>query len=194
MGEITAAALVDLIAAGLNIDTLHLVGHSLGSHVAGHIGRNVIWFSKGVLTIPRISGLDPAGPLWSLVNSPLSKSDAKFVDIIHTDTTRLGTSYSYGSVAFWPNGGAAHPGCPLPIPLNSMYCPFFSGNFIEILFFNFADNCNHHMSWRFWSESVWSPDQNSSFLAVRAPSWSEFKKGNIDRSVTIQMGINTPTK
>ena len=39
----------------------HCVGHSLGSHTCGFAGKN---FPKLGLRMSRISGLDPAGPLF----------------------------------------------------------------------------------------------------------------------------------
>lgn len=56
------------------------------------------------------SGLDPAGPLFTKLNS-LSKKDGDFVQIIHTNpcTTCLspagpyGENFSAGTIDFWPN-------------------------------------------------------------------------------------------
>lgn len=60
------------------------------------------------------SGLDPAFPLFDQ-GSPhrrLSPSDAKFVDIIHTDGGLLGNPHAIGHADFYPNGGTPlQPGC-----------------------------------------------------------------------------------
>lgn len=60
------------------------------------------------------SGLDPAFPLY-MFNGPsarLSASDAKFVDVIHTDGGILGYPWPLGHADFFPNGGTAlQPGC-----------------------------------------------------------------------------------
>lgn len=68
--------------------------------------------------IHRISGLDPAGPLFFTVEPSyalhltLNKTDAKFVDIIHTDRNAYGFPLSTATADFYPNGGARHqPGC-----------------------------------------------------------------------------------
>ena len=67
----------------------------------------------------RISGLDPAGPLFSGKKSPvrLDKDDAKFVDVIHSNTEialgmGLGTNEESGHIDFYVNGGQSQPGCP----------------------------------------------------------------------------------
>ena len=41
----------------------------------------------------------------------LDKSDATFVDIIHTDANLLGTFRVVGDADFYPNGGKDQPGC-----------------------------------------------------------------------------------
>ena len=83
-------------------------------------------------------GLDPAGPLFDSVRTSLDKSDAKFVDVIHSDGAEvlagaldtfsklgkefgklrtistmdsLGTLKQQGHVDFYPNGGLHQPGC-----------------------------------------------------------------------------------
>ena len=74
---------LDLIA-----NNIHLIGISFGAHVMGYVGKEI----NG---IGRITGTDPAGPgfdfpiewieeLGSTDSIHLAKSDALFVDIIHT--------------------------------------------------------------------------------------------------------------
>lgn len=54
----------------------------------------------------RITGLDPAGVLFSPNSTVfLTKEDAEFVDVIHTDAGVYGTSEALASVDFYPNGG-----------------------------------------------------------------------------------------
>lgn len=75
----------------------------------------------------RITGLDPANPPYfpAFKNFALGKTDAQFVDIIHTDGGLYGAPLATGHVDFWPNGGVTlQPGCPtrnfVPLSDNGM--------------------------------------------------------------------------
>lgn len=63
--------------------------------------------------IPKITGLDAAKPLFH-INRPhqrLDASDAKYVEIIHTNGGRLGFFDPIGTVSFYVNGGLWQPQC-----------------------------------------------------------------------------------
>jgi len=97
----------------ISLDDIHVLGHSLGAHVAGYVGN----YLSGRLG--RITGLDPAGPAYEtpyLKNSKdrLDSTDADFVDVIHTCAGSLGFLRPLGHVDFYPNGGTfKQPGCPI---------------------------------------------------------------------------------
>uniref|UniRef100_A0A8C0BCK3 Triacylglycerol lipase n=1 Tax=Buteo japonicus TaxID=224669 RepID=A0A8C0BCK3_9AVES len=90
---------------------VHIIAHSLGAHAAGEAGRRV----PG---IGRITGLDPAQPYFqdTPLEVRLDKSDAEFVDIIHTDSAPtipylgFGMPTAIGHLDFYPNGGKQMPG------------------------------------------------------------------------------------
>ncbi|KAG9436247.1 lipase member H-A [Apis mellifera carnica] len=127
VGKSVAAALDNMIENGINSKNIHIIGHSLGAQLAGIIGRNMNY------KIGRITGLDPAGPLYYLLNNHLSISDADFVDVIHTDMGIFGIALKIGHVDFFPNyGSRPQPGCLL----------------------SSDDFCSHHRSYKFYAESV----------------------------------------
>lgn len=93
---------------------VHIIGFSLGAHVAGFCGRHFLMHTRK--RIGRITALDPAGPLFEGTNVSVSRGDADFVDVIHTNMGQLehlqfGLAASVGDVDFFPNGGSEQPGC-----------------------------------------------------------------------------------
>lgn len=101
-----------ILNSNVPIQNIHVIGHSLGAQTAGFIGRTLQNLTGQ--KISRISGLDPARPLFEdvPVEVALSKNDALMVDIIHTDAGKLGIRNPSGTVDFYPNGGSAvQPGC-----------------------------------------------------------------------------------
>lgn len=100
---------------GLSLSDVHIMGASLGAHIAGFAGA----YNSGL--IGRITGLDAAGPLFETprLKDPvdrLDKTDAVFVDNIHTCGGIAGFLQPIGHVDFYPNNGTIpQPGCPLVI-------------------------------------------------------------------------------
>ena len=116
---------------------IHLLGHSLGAHLVGKAGR--VYQALTGQPLARITGLDPAGPLWAaggclldrlnpllgdaplLRKNKLSKKSAAFVDVIHTDgdyqpcgTIMRGKGYlgPLGHSDFYASHGGRHQhGC-----------------------------------------------------------------------------------
>ncbi|CAD6215747.1 GSCOCG00000559001-RA-CDS [Cotesia congregata] len=165
VGRYLARAISKMSCADHSITRrIHIVAHSMGSHVAGAAGRIINPL------LPRITGLDPAGPLFNLLRNPLSSSDAEFVDIIHTDAGLYGKTLGSGHVDFWPNRGIrTQPGCPKSAAIYSE-----------------DDFCSHHRSWIFYAESLLS---EKAFLAVRCSS--NGKSSPTDLQI-IPMGYATP--
>nr|XP_048278856.1 lipase member I isoform X2 [Myodes glareolus] len=77
-----SVSIQNLLNHGASLDNFHFVGMSLGAHISGFVGK----LFHGQLG--RITGLDPAGPNFSRKpsTSRLDYTDAKFVDVIHTDS------------------------------------------------------------------------------------------------------------
>lgn len=113
--------LLDMMSLGAHPDAIHVIGFSLGAHVAGCAGQVVK--NRGRM-LGRISGLDPASPLFrrQLLREAAQKldaGDARFVDVIHTDggalwTDGFGLLGPLGHVDYFPNGGRQQPGCSDP--------------------------------------------------------------------------------
>ncbi|KAG5670568.1 hypothetical protein PVAND_000821 [Polypedilum vanderplanki] len=83
------------------------IGHSLGCHIATHVGR---CFNG---EIGRMTALDPAGVLFTKFSTDaVSKNDFIFLDSIHTSAGLAGEFEIRGHVDFYPNRGIApQPGC-----------------------------------------------------------------------------------
>ncbi|XP_022814470.1 uncharacterized protein LOC111348189 [Spodoptera litura] len=94
-----------------NLEDFHFVGFDLGAHVAGIAARNLRTDSKYV---GRITGLSPSGRQWGPGSERLRRDDARYVEVIHTDTLGVlanGIEDPIGDVNFYANGGNNQPGC-----------------------------------------------------------------------------------
>lgn len=157
--------------AGASAENFHIIGHSLGAHIAGYAGERL----PG---LHRITGLDPAGPSFKGTDPRvrLDPSDATFVDAIHTDASEYETISGYGMsdasghIDFYPNGGVNQPGCPRESWTNIMTESYTDG------IFGTANDisCSHSRSIRLFTESIRSQCQ---FLAFPCSNKAAFDNG-----------------
>lgn len=70
-----------------------------------------------------VIGLDPALPLFTtpLKDGKLDKTDAEFVDVLHTDALKEGKVEACGHADFYMNGGIEQPGCKSSNILSKIY-------------------------------------------------------------------------
>ncbi|KAK4309049.1 hypothetical protein Pmani_019308 [Petrolisthes manimaculis] len=157
---------------GLSPSTVHIIGHSLGSHVAGYAGERVIGLG-------RISGLDPAEPFFQFMPPAvrLDPSDANFVDVIHTDAGQFSLSGGYGllqpvgHVDFYPNGGKQQTGCEQS-PTPPLFALLSDSNILRGV--EDSLGCNHMRAVTLFRDSITS---TCPYLAFKCPSYSDFLKG-----------------
>ncbi|KAG7230797.1 hypothetical protein INR49_019611 [Caranx melampygus] len=151
---------------------IHLLGYSLGAHVAGIAGD---------LTdhkISRITGLDPAGPTFEHADdqNTLSRDDAQFVDVLHTNTRgspdrSIGIQRPVGHIDIYPNGGTFQPGCDIQNTLMGIALEGIKGlqNMDQLV------KCSHERSIHLFIDSLLNTQQQS--MAYRCNSKEAFNKG-----------------
>ncbi|XP_065070130.1 pancreatic lipase-related protein 2-like isoform X2 [Rhopilema esculentum] len=147
---------------GLPFSKVHVVGYSLGGQVAGYAGT---YLRKMGHKLGRITALDPAAPLFEHedIEVRIDKSDAEFVDVIHTNTqkvavaTGIGMATPAGHIDFYVNGGGRQPGC---LDLDDGVSKIFS--------------CSHQRSYMLFIESIATGDAVKGYPCA---SYSEFTKG-----------------
>nr|XP_020468697.1 lipoprotein lipase-like [Monopterus albus] len=153
-------------------ERIHLLGYSLGAHVAGVAGD---------LTdhkISRITGLDPAGPTFEHADdqSTLSRDDAQFVDVLHTNTRgspdrSIGIQRPVGHIDIYPNGGTFQPGCDIQNTLMGIAM----GGIKALQNMDQLVKCSHERSIHLFIDSLLNTQQQS--LAYRCNSKDAFNKG-----------------
>ncbi|XP_059612777.1 vitellogenin-2-like [Phlebotomus argentipes] len=167
LAEYITPAIIEL-TKNVDIKQLHLIGHSLGAHIAGNIGR--IYKEETGKTLPRITGLDPARVCFNTGGGlrGLERGVADLVDVIHSNSGGLGAKDSIGDVDFFPNGAVVNmPGCS-------------------------SLSCSHSRSWRYYAESVYPGNENG-FLAKRCNLFLAYKQELCSGEDIIPMGYATPT-
>lgn len=164
-------ALGDGLAKLINyvpVRSIHVIGHSLGAHISGAAGRRFQILTGSDL--PRITGLDPANPCFNEGESlsGLSRGDASWVDIIHSNVRVLGKRDPIGDIDFYPNGlNSIQPGC-------------------------FTVVCSHSRAWQYYAESVYPGNENN-FVGVKCNSLSAVVD-KLCNAQTAIMGYNVNLK
>uniref|UniRef100_A0A4W4HP93 Lipoprotein lipase n=1 Tax=Electrophorus electricus TaxID=8005 RepID=A0A4W4HP93_ELEEL len=158
-----------LESLGYPLEKLHILGYSLGAHVAGIAGN--LTNNK----VNRITGLDPAGPTFEHADrlKRLSDDDAEFVDVLHTNTRgtpdlSIGIQRPVGHVDIYPNGGTFQPGCSLQNAMR-MITTYGLYNVDQLV------KCSHERSVHLFIDSLVNWDRQS--LAYRCSSKEAFSKG-----------------
>ncbi|CAG4937958.1 unnamed protein product [Colias eurytheme] len=173
-----------------NLNNFHFIGHSLGSHLAGYCGHSLQ--KRFNLKLGRITGLDPAAPYFSntVTLVRLDRSDAEYVDIIHSNAMPLyfsgfGMSEPIGHVDFYPNGGSTQPGCKAENAGNQR-----SGDMYQQVAKFVA--CDHERSYDFFTESI-AP--SCPFMAIQCKSYEAFLEGNCttcdNKHLCIPVGLHS---
>lgn len=165
----------------ISINSVHLVGFGMGAHLAGGAAFTVRQKTDNLKRVYRITGLDPAfQAFYPGFFRHLSREDALFVDVIHTDAWGAGVPVSTGTVDFWPNGGGAtQPGCEL-----------------DVLGTRDGDSCSHRRAWRYWAETVTvGIDQSTqSFFAIKCNTYFGFTINRCSQSAVTNMGLGVSFK
>lgn len=175
IGRKVAGLVVFLINHGFLTDPtrVHLIGFSLGAQIAGIAGQHVKHYTGK--PIQRITGLDPAGPLFQfhpIKGKRLDHSDAYFVDVIHTNQARYGYIGNSGHVDFFPNGGGPEqPGCT-----GRSDIPGLPGS------------CAHGRAWEYFTETI----LDSKIWACKASSYKEFALSKPYCKDKVQFGLRVP--
>ncbi|CAG7832152.1 unnamed protein product [Allacma fusca] len=156
-----------------NMTRVHIVGFSLGAHVAGLVGRRINSLTGH--KIGRITGLDPAGPGFHtiLANDRIRLNDANFMDFIHGDTDTFGGNFQ-GHANFYPNGGKKQPGCR---------------SFLGVLI-----GCGHRRAPQWYSESVMFPKRYVGCRCTDFQSFNDNKCSCVNRNDLAVLGEHCSTK
>ncbi|XP_041695627.1 lipoprotein lipase [Coregonus clupeaformis] len=156
-------------ATNIPLENLHLIGYSLGAHVAGFAG------SHASNKVGRITGLDPAGPDFEgeHAHRRLSPDDAHFVDVLHTFTRgslgfSIGIQQPIGHVDIYPNGGSFQPGCNLQGTLETI-------SKFGLFAINDVPRCSHERSIHLFIDSLVNEQEAS--MVYRCGSNDMFDRG-----------------
>lgn len=172
---------------------VHLIGHSLGAHIVGFAGKEVLRITGK--KIEWITGLDPAGPLFEvpLQSKPnrLSNEDARYVEVIHSNGGVLGFISPLGDSDFYPNGGKfIQPGCNVSLAnipdagkLEALKFCCFSILLVLV-------GCSHMLSTDFYTDAV----KQGGVTATKCISWEIYLSGQCKGNEKVKYGAEKPPK
>ncbi|XP_065218406.1 inactive pancreatic lipase-related protein 1-like [Planococcus citri] len=136
---------------------IHFMGHSLGAHISAYA-------AKGVSGVGQLTAFDPAQPGFegSPMDVRLTKNDAKFVDVIHTNIRPVipllgfGLILPTGHIDYYMNGGALQPGCVAP-PINEVnLTSILDLGKISVDVISSWVACSHGKSYEYYTEALLS--------------------------------------
>lgn len=105
------------------------------------------------------------------------RSDAKYVQVIHTNGGHYGMLHSVGTVDFYPNGGSTQHGCGVDVAAE-----------VSI---EFQHACDHARSWNLYQATV---RNETAFPAIYCLGWDEFKDDACSKDDLTYMGFGAPLK
>lgn len=154
---VVAKRLADLIKMlvddfGISTENINLIGHSLGAQISGATGRRFKELTR--LTLPVIVGLDPALPGFDNEKA-LKATDAKYVQVIHTNSGELGYETPIGTADFYPNYDE-----------NKKLMPGCTG------FSYIGYSCSHARAYEYFAESI---NSDVGFRGWKCNSFDELK-------------------
>ncbi|XP_057338618.1 pancreatic triacylglycerol lipase-like [Microplitis mediator] len=182
----------------LDVQNVHLLGHSLGSHIMGYVGKN---FTDP--KIHRITALDPAQPGFQGRNPEvrLDNTDADFVDVVHTDGKPflpflgLGMTSGVGDVDYFVNGGKWQPNCLLDGE-SFPYKSFYQIPKVTITILYNLVTCSHTRAPRYMAAAIkepcymWAYRYNATTASLR---WTDFVlEDKCDANSCSLMGLSAP--
>ncbi|KAH9641535.1 hypothetical protein HF086_011427 [Spodoptera exigua] len=153
--------------SGYPVSSIHLIGFSLGAHVAGFTGKLVRQNLN--TTLGRITALDPARPCFARPQLRLAREDAQFVHVIHSNSGVLGIEDPLGHADVYVNG--------------------VRGKQPECQDRSISLECDHAQAWKLYSASAVN---DRSLMGRRCSSWEELLQNECSGNETV-MGYSCST-
>ncbi|KAM3955879.1 LOW QUALITY PROTEIN: lipase member H [Aphomia sociella] len=145
---------------GFPLSSIHIIGFSLGAHVAGMTGKLVQKGLRG--NLGRITALDPARPCFMRPSEyRLNRTDADFVQVVHSSAGVLGLEHPVGDADIYVNG----------VLVKQPECRDRS----------ITLECDHAQAWKLYSASVLN---DRSLMGRKCYSW-ELMNGRCSGNETV---------